>query len=180
MEGCLKIFEDKYDRDANRSRWLNRWTFILAMVGYCVGLGNFWRFPYLCFKHGGALFFVPYLGCLFTIGIPVTLMEMALGQKFQRGDIGVFRGIHPRLAGIGLASVLASFAITAYYNVIIAWALIYLVVSFKSPLPWSVLNTTNEMQTQKDCPGLYITQEFFYKDLVKLYKEDCTAMDTAS
>lgn len=108
------------------------------MVGYCVGLGNFWRFPYLCMTHGGALFFVPYFACLFTIGIPVTLMELSLGQKFQRGDIGVFRGIHPRLAGVGLASVFASFAIVCYYNIIIGWSLIYLIMSFMSPLPWSV------------------------------------------
>ena len=52
------------------------------MVGYCVGLGNFWRFPYLCYKWGGALFFIPYLFCLLTIGLPVTLMELGLGQMF--------------------------------------------------------------------------------------------------
>ena len=123
------FFKDA-DEDPNRARWLNRTTFILAMVGYCVGLGNFWRFPYLCYKHGGALFFVPYLIFLFTLGIPVTFMELALGQKFQRGDIGVFRGIHPRLAGVGLASAIASFLIVTYYNIIIAWSAIYLVASF--------------------------------------------------
>jgi SNF family Na+-dependent transporter len=109
---------------------MSRATFIIATVGYCVGLGNFWRFPYLCYKWGGALFFVPYFFCLFVIGLPVTLMELTLGQKFQRGDIGVFRGIHPRLTGVGLASILSAYTITAYYNVIISWALIYLVGSF--------------------------------------------------
>jgi SNF family Na+-dependent transporter len=140
---CLvKAFGD--DRaDAKRARWLSRTTFILAMVGYCVGLGNFWRFPYLCYQWGGALFFIPYWICLITIGLPVTFMELSLGQKFQRGDIGVFRGIHPRLSGIGLASVLASFCIVAYYNIIIGWSLIYLVMSFQSPLPWSVQKTTD-------------------------------------
>ena len=128
-EVCYRVFKDK-DEGVKRARWLSRTTFILAMVGYCVGLGNFWRFPYLCFKWGGALFFVPYFFCLFTIGLPVTLMELSLGQKFQRGDIGVFRGIHPRLMGVGLASVMSAYCITAYYNVIIAWALIYLVASF--------------------------------------------------
>ena len=88
---------------------MSRTTFILAMVGYAVGLGNFWRFPYLCYTWGGALFFIPYFVCLFFIGIPVTLMELSLGQKFQRGDVGVFRGIHPRLAGVGAASVLAAY-----------------------------------------------------------------------
>lgn len=135
------VFKDAEDEDPNRARWLNRMTFLLAMVGYCVGLGNFWRFPYLCYKWGGAFFFIPYWIFLLTIGIPVAFMELVLGQKFQRGDIGVFRGIHPRLAGVGLASVLASFCIVAYYNVIIGWSAIYLVAAFMSPLPWSVQNT---------------------------------------
>ena len=156
---CLvKFFQDDDDR-AKRARWLNRWTFILAMVGYCVGLGNFWRFPYLCFSWGGALFFIPYFFCLFFIGIPITFMELSLGQKFQRGDIGVFRGIEPRLSGIGLASVLASFCIVAYYNIIIGWSLLYLVFSFMDPLPWSVQKTTDAAGTYKDCPDLYITEE---------------------
>ena len=76
------IFKDAEDSDATRARWLNRATFLLAMVGYCVGLGNFWRFPYLCYKWGGALFFVPYWIMLLTIGIPVAFMELVLGQKF--------------------------------------------------------------------------------------------------
>lgn len=76
------IFKDAEDADPNRARWLNRTTFLLAMVGYCVGLGNFWRFPYLCYKWGGALFFVPYWIMLLTIGIPVAFMELVLGQKF--------------------------------------------------------------------------------------------------
>jgi len=160
MAGCkeaiFNFFRDE-NPDAKRARWLSRTTFILAMIGYCVGLGNFWRFPYLCFKWGGALFFIPYLFCLFTIGIPVTLMELSLGQVLQRGDVGVFRGIHPRLMGVGLASVLAAFLIDAYYNVIIAWALIYLVSSFMNPLPWSLAYTVDINQTTKKCPDLFIT-----------------------
>jgi len=85
----------------------------------------------------------------------------------------VFRGIHPRLAGIGLASVLASFAIVAYYNVIISWALIYLVVSFFNPLPWSVSNYDKQA-----CPEMFITTEYFYKDVVKTINDDCSLMDT--
>ena len=81
-EKLYGIFKDADEDSANRARWLNRTTFMLAMVGYCVGLGNFWRFPYLCYKWGGAFFFIPYWMCLLTIGIPVALMELVLGQKF--------------------------------------------------------------------------------------------------
>lgn len=134
---CLTFFRDK-DEGGGRARWMNNATFVLAAIGSAIGLGNFWRFPYLCYKWGGALFFVPYLGCLVLLGIPMLILEFGLGQKFQRGDIGVFRGIHPRLAGIGGASVLSSYCIALYYNVIISWSLVYFFCAFISPLPWSV------------------------------------------
>ena len=72
----------------------------------------------------------------------------------------MFRGIHPRLSGIGLASVLAAFCIVAYYNIIIGWSLIYLIMSFVSPLPWSVQNIKGPTGTfYKDCEQLYISEE---------------------
>lgn len=150
---------------------------MLAAIGSAVGLGNFWRFPYLCYKWGGALFFVPYLLSLFLLGIPLLMLEFSLGQKFQRGDIGVFRGIHPRLAGIGLASVFASYAITFYYNVIIAWAFIYLCVSFKNPLPWSIQYERNPEHNK--CDNLFITQEYFFRNLVHTIDSNCQPFNTS-
>ena len=135
------IFRDKDEEDekadGKRQRWMSGWTFVIAAIGSAIGLGNFWRFPYLCYKHGGGLFFVPYFCCLFLLGLPMLMLEFSLGQKFQRGDIGVFRGMHPRLAGIGISSVYCAFAITFYYCVIIGWSLVYFCASFWSPLPWS-------------------------------------------
>mmetsp|Transcript_19144 Transcript_19144/g.21473 ORF Transcript_19144/g.21473 Transcript_19144/m.21473 type:complete len:118 (-) Transcript_19144:1641-1994(-) len=96
------------NKGEERQRWAGRTTFILAAIGSAIGLGNFWRFPYLVYKHGGAIFFIPYIIALLVIGIPMLLLELALGQKFQRGDIGVFRGIFPRAAGIGIASVFSA------------------------------------------------------------------------
>jgi SNF family Na+-dependent transporter len=90
MNRFIAFFESKDDKDTKRARWSSNTTFILAVMGYCIGLGNFWRFPYLCYKWGGALFFVPYLFCLVFLGLPMLILEIALGQKFQKGDIGVF------------------------------------------------------------------------------------------
>lgn len=69
------------DKERERDRWMNRPTFILASIGAAIGLGNFWRFPYLTYKYGGGFFFFPYLTCLFFMGIPLLIMELGLGQK---------------------------------------------------------------------------------------------------
>ena len=74
--------ENEKTNPNDRDRWMSRATFILAVVGYAVGLGNFWRFPYLTYKYGGGIWFAPYLGALFFLGIPLAIMELSLGQLF--------------------------------------------------------------------------------------------------
>jgi hypothetical protein len=56
-------------------------------MGSAIGLGNFWRFPYLCYKHGGGVFLVPYLLALFFIGIPLLQLELTLGHFMQVKNI---------------------------------------------------------------------------------------------
>lgn len=164
MSSCWEKFRDADEQEgAPRQRWKSQTTFVLAAVGSAIGLGNFWRFPYLCFKWGGATFLIPYLGCLFFLGIPMLMLELSLGQKLQRGDIGVFRGIHPKLYGIGLASVFASFSITFYYNVIISWALVYFFNAWQKSLPWGLENSAvsadGEPLNYLTCEGMYPTEE---------------------
>ena len=120
-----------------RQRWNSPFEFFITCVGYAVGLGNFWRFPYLCYKHGGGAFLVPYSIVLVVIGMPLFLLELGVGQKFQVGPLQVWRKIHPSLAGIGLSGALVTFFVALYYNVIVAWALWYLFHSFAHPLPWA-------------------------------------------
>jgi SNF family Na+-dependent transporter len=167
--------------DGPRDRWESNTTFILASIGCAIGLGNLWRFPFLCYKWGGATFFIPYLLCLFFLGIPMLILEFTLGQVLQKGNIEVWRALHPRLYGIGVATCAANYLIILYYNVIISWALLLFFSSFKSPLPWSVQNTTNDEGTYKDCVDekIYISEEFFYKDMLHIYNDDCTVYDTS-
>ena len=70
-----------------RGAWGNKVEYLLACIGLAVGLGNVWRFPYLCHKHGGGAFLIPYFVCLVLEGMPLMYLEMAMGQFFRSGRV---------------------------------------------------------------------------------------------
>lgn len=113
-----------------RERWSSKMIFIFASIGSAVGLGNVWRFPYLAGKYGGGAFLIPYIIMLFVLGIPLLIMEFAIGQRMQLGAVGSFRSIKRRLSGIGLSGVLSGFVVVSYYAVVMAWCLLYFAYSF--------------------------------------------------
>jgi len=120
---------------ALRDRWPSRTAFIYAAIGSAVGLGNVWRFPYLAEKFGGGAFLVPYLIALFVAGIPLLILEFALGQKVQKGAVDSLASIKKKLSGVGWWALFTAFIVISYYVVIMAWSLIYLLTSYG--LQWS-------------------------------------------
>ncbi|XP_023338073.1 sodium-dependent neutral amino acid transporter B(0)AT2, partial [Eurytemora carolleeae] len=119
--------DDGPDELEEGETWDSKMTFILATIGYAVGLGNIWRFPYLAQKNGGGAFLIPYFIALITLGLPMFILELAIGQRLRKGSIGVWKQISPYLGGLGLASAAVAFNVALYYNTIIAWCLKYLV-----------------------------------------------------
>uniref|UniRef100_A0A3P8WU48 Transporter n=1 Tax=Cynoglossus semilaevis TaxID=244447 RepID=A0A3P8WU48_CYNSE len=105
-----------------RETWTRQMDFIMSCVGFAVGLGNVWRFPYLCYKNGG--------------GIPIFFLEIALGQFMKAGSITAWN-IAPLFKGLGFSSMVIVFFCNTYYIVVLAWGVYYLCMSFSSPLPWS-------------------------------------------
>nr|XP_060630605.1 sodium-dependent neutral amino acid transporter B(0)AT1-like [Anolis sagrei ordinatus] len=120
-----------------RPKWDNKAQYMLTCIGFCVGLGNVWRFPYLCQSHGGGAFMIPFLILLVLEGIPLLHLEFAIGQRLRKCSVGVWSEVHPTLKGVGLAAMLVSFLVGLYYNTIIAWVMWYFFNSFQEPLPWS-------------------------------------------
>ncbi|XP_076587827.1 sodium- and chloride-dependent GABA transporter 1 isoform X1 [Chaetodon auriga] len=136
------VAEKTAETQAQRPTWSGQLEFILASVGYAVGLGNVWRFPYLCYSSGGGAFMIPYLTMLILCGIPLLFMEFAIGQYTRLGPVHAFAKICPLLKGVGLATVVISFVFSTYYNVLMSWALYYLFNSFGATLPWTSCNNT--------------------------------------
>jgi len=131
------ILDDKLEE---REGWGNKWEFILASIGLAVGLGNVWRFPYLCQKNGGGAFLIPYFIFMIIEGIPLFIIEYAIGQRMRKSAINCWRNVHPSLTGVGISCVIVSFMLCIYYVVVISWCLYYLFVSFTKSLPWQTSN----------------------------------------
>ena len=120
-----------------RETFANYAEFLLVNVGYAVGLGNFIIFPGRVYENGGGAFLIAYFLALFLLGVPIFCLELKLGQYFQRGNYHALTAAHPRFWAVGFAGILQSFIVMHYYNVLIAWALVYFGYSFVQPLPWA-------------------------------------------
>lgn len=115
-----------------REHWSSHLGFVLAAAGSAIGLGTLWKFPYVTGENGGGLFVIIYMACIFFIGIPVFIAELALGRKAQRGAVGIFQSLSDNSSvwkAAGWIGVLASFLLVSYYSVVAGWGLNYVFMS---------------------------------------------------
>ncbi|MBN2408880.1 MAG: sodium-dependent transporter [Candidatus Aminicenantes bacterium] len=101
---------------------------VMTMIGAAVGLGAFWRFPYMAGRFGGSAFVLFYLLITFFIGIPALMAEWTLGRRTRRGTLGSFeKGGLPggRWAGFFLFAVLI--VACGYYANVVGWVAFYAV-----------------------------------------------------
>ena len=113
------------------AHWSSRFGFLMASVGFAVGLGNIWRFPYVTGENGGAAFVLVYLACAFVIGVPIVIAEIMIGRRGQAGTAGSMvvaarEQRSPAWIGVGYMNQLAAFLIQVTYAVISGWVLWYL------------------------------------------------------
>ncbi|XP_011673783.2 sodium- and chloride-dependent taurine transporter-like [Strongylocentrotus purpuratus] len=129
----------------DKERWSWRFDFLATNVGFVACFDNLWRFPFLCYVHGGVVFLVPYFLCSLFLATPLLFLEMALGQYTSSGPIRAWK-ICPIFQGIGVATTVVAWWRNIYYNVILAWTLYYLYSScIGGELPWARCN--NEWNT---------------------------------
>ncbi|XP_046546541.1 sodium- and chloride-dependent glycine transporter 2-like [Haliotis rubra] len=119
-----------------KAQWSNKFQSVIALLGFSVGLGNLWRFPYMCQRNGGGAFLIPHMIFTVIVAIPLFFLEAALGQFSRKGPIGVW-ALCPLMKGIGFGILIISIIIVPYYSVMFAWALYYIYSSFSTVLPWT-------------------------------------------
>jgi len=128
------------DENPERGNWSGKLDFLLSCLGYAVGLGNVWRFPYLCFKNGGGSFLIPYFLMLAVIGVPTFLLELMIGQYSGMGPVTVYAKLSPIFKGLGFVNFISQCFVGLYYNMIIAWTIYYFFASLTTDLPWQHCN----------------------------------------
>ena len=115
---------------SEQAQWDSTISFIFAMIGVAVGLGNIWRYSYVVYTNGGGSFFIPYLFAIFLLGIPFLILEYGIGFSFKTSFTEILKKINPKFEYIAWILVLFTFIVTIYYMVILGWDLVYLISSF--------------------------------------------------
>ena len=73
---------------------------------------------------------------MFIEGVPLMLLELAIGQKMRSTPVKLWKSIHPAMFGIGICCLFVSLLLCVYYVVVIAWCIFYFFTSMQSNLPW--------------------------------------------
>jgi len=150
--------------EPQRDRWGNKVEFLLASIGLAVGTGNVWRFPYLAQKNGGGAFLIPYFIMLLVEGLPLFYLELALGQRMQKGYIRIWGDIRPYFKGLGIGQLLVSFNMTAYFPMVMSWCMYYFYLSFFNPLPW----TPDQCLSNASCCSNDSAKYFWYEETLEI------------
>jgi NSS family neurotransmitter:Na+ symporter len=115
--------------DKEIKKWDSNLSFLMAMIGAAIGLGNIWRFPYISYTNGGGAFLIPYLTAILLLGLPFMFLEYGMGYKFKSSLSDLLYRIKPKFEILGWFIALISFLVLCYYVCIVGWDVIYLILS---------------------------------------------------
>lgn len=111
-----------------REKFGSRLGFILVSAGCAVGLGNVWKFPYITGLYGGAAFILIYLLFLVILGLPIIVMEFAVGRGSQKSAASSFRVLEPEGTNwhwFGYIAMLGNYLLMMFYTMVGGWMLYY-------------------------------------------------------
>ena len=113
----------------DRGSFSGKIGFVLSAAGASVGLGNIWRFPYLCAKYGGGIFLFVYIILALTFGYTMIIAETAVGRSTGKSPVGAFDEIGKKnrlMTAGGWINAIIPILIVPYYSVIGGWVCKYL------------------------------------------------------
>ena len=107
----------------------SRLGFILLSAGCAIGIGNVWKFPYITGQNGGAIFVLIYIACLVLLGLPVMVMEFAMGRAAQKSPVKMYQELKPgsKWSLHGLVCMLGNIILLMCYCTITGWMIQYFV-----------------------------------------------------
>lgn len=111
-----------------REKFGSRLGFILVSAGCAIGLGNVWKFPYICGQYGGAIFILIYLAFLLLLGLPILMAEFAIGRGSERGVSVAFDILqkpgsnYHRFKWMNMAG---NYLLMMFYTMVAGWMLYY-------------------------------------------------------
>jgi SNF family Na+-dependent transporter len=106
------------------------------VLGFTVGYGSFWRFPYLVYENGGGVFLIPYVLALVVFGVPLLYLETAIGQMHQQTIPCIYEKINKGLKMFGYFVIFIAFNISIYYNLLLTYSYRFILTAFVDPLPF--------------------------------------------
>ncbi|KAF7388601.1 hypothetical protein HZH68_012543 [Vespula germanica] len=158
-----------------RGGWSNPIEFVLSCIGYAVGIGNVWRFPYLVYRNGGGAFLVPFVLMLITMGLPIFFLELAIGQYSGLGPNEAFARMAPAFQGLGYCTLVVIGFVIVYYMVIVAWTLFYIFASFSPNLAWA--HCDNYFNTDNCYSGIQNLECQNQNNMTIFYNRTCMAIN---
>ena len=112
----------------NREQFGSRLGYILVSAGCAIGIGNVWKFPYICGQYGGAIFMLIYLVFLVILGIPVMTAEFAIGRASRRSAALAYDVLEPKGTKwhwLRWMSILGCSLLMMYYTTVAGWMMNY-------------------------------------------------------
>lgn len=133
-----------------RQTWSSQLTYILTVAGATIGFGATWRFPYMVGQNGGGAYVLVFCIAMIVIGIPMILVENAIGRRMHKNSYDCFGGtangkkISPLWKIVGVTGLIGAFGIMAYYMVIGGWVINYIYHVINGTFPISHQLTATE------------------------------------